>query len=86
MAQMTAALASTTRKTITYQQISPEQFEIENPGIGLMLAKMFAYQVEYGFTGDEQTMRAKDLRVKEDKLTSFESFVRARDWTFLFQE
>ncbi|KAL8926560.1 MAG: hypothetical protein Q9208_002887 [Pyrenodesmia sp. 3 TL-2023] len=86
MAQMTATLAAATNKTITYEQISAEQFETENPGLGLMLAKMMAYMAEYGFCRDDfETVGAKDLGV--GPLTSFNRFVRSvDDWTSFFEE
>lgn len=85
MAQMTATLAAATNKTITYEQISAEQFETENPGLGLMLAKMMAYMAQYGFCGDDmETVGAKELGMGPS--TSFERFVMSgKDWTSFFQ-
>ncbi|KAL8760506.1 MAG: hypothetical protein Q9184_003326 [Pyrenodesmia sp. 2 TL-2023] len=85
MAQMTATLAAATNKTITYEQISAQQFEIENPGFGLMLAKMMTYMAEYGFCGnDVETFGGKELGV--GPLTTFERFVNGKDWMSFIQD
>ncbi|KAL9008302.1 MAG: hypothetical protein Q9173_006560 [Seirophora scorigena] len=85
MAQMTATLAAAAGKIITYEQVSAEQFEIENPGLGLMLAQMMAYMAEYGFCGDNtQTIGTEELGVGH--LTSFERFVSAKDWSSFCQQ
>ncbi|KAI4114909.1 MAG: hypothetical protein LQ345_004401 [Seirophora villosa] len=85
MAQMTATLAAATGKTITYEQVSAEHFEMENPSLGLMLAQMMAYMAEYGFCGDDaKTIGAEELGVRH--LTSFERFVSAKDWSSFCQK
>ncbi|KAL8683137.1 MAG: hypothetical protein Q9186_000850 [Xanthomendoza sp. 1 TL-2023] len=84
MAQMVAAIAATTGKNIMYEQVTPAQYSKEAPGIGRVLAKMYAFMDEFGYCSDVKTIGAEDLGIDKRELTTFEDFVKVRNWSLWF--
>ncbi|KAL9591228.1 MAG: hypothetical protein Q9179_007934, partial [Wetmoreana sp. 5 TL-2023] len=81
MAEMTATFAKVLGKNITYKTTSALQFAKDDLGLFLVLADMFAYMIEYGYCGEAKALGAKEIGIPEDKLTTWEEFVKSHDWT-----
>ncbi|KAL8718445.1 MAG: hypothetical protein Q9181_008198, partial [Wetmoreana brouardii] len=85
MDEMTATFAKVLGKNVTYETTSAWQFAQEDLGLCQFLADMFAYKIEYGYCGEAKALEAKQLGIPEDKLTTWEEFVKSHDWTSFLQ-
>ncbi|KAI1764540.1 hypothetical protein GGR53DRAFT_309117 [Hypoxylon sp. FL1150] len=77
--EIVAALSRATGKTITFKQVSPEEFEEALPGFQKRFGEAFLYQEEFGgFYGPETRQMihwaAENVR---GKLTTFDEFLKS---------